>query len=33
MNKVLLLLMAMLLIAGLAFAEVLNYSLPVPGVV
>jgi len=33
MKMVLLLLMALLLIAGLAFAEVMNYTLPVPGVV
>ena len=33
MKKVLLFFMALFLIAGLAFAEVLNYSLPVPGVV
>jgi len=33
MKKVFLLFIALLLIAGLAFAEVLNYTLPVPGVV
>ena len=33
MKKAILLSLAILLIAGLAFAEVMNYTLPVPGVV
>jgi len=33
MKKVLLIFMALVLISGLAVAEILSYTLPVPGVV